>query len=111
MRTRVAGGLILIIAVVMTACAPAPAAPSAPATKSATTSGDAIKIGLTTALSGPIAASGQQQRMAAQLALEQFNAQGGVNGKNIELIAEDNACNPTEGVNAANKLIAERVAV
>jgi branched-chain amino acid transport system substrate-binding protein len=130
MRNSVLRGVIVIVALVMAGCAPAapaaaPTSPrvsapvgttapaasatSAPAPKTGSTSGDSIKIGLTTALSGPVAASGQQQRMAAQLALDQFNAQGGVNGKNVELLVEDNACNPTEGVNAANKLIAERV--
>ncbi len=39
------------------------------------------------------------------MALEEINAAGGVLGRPLELRYADNQCNPTEGVNAARKLI------
>ena len=66
---------------------------------------DTIKIGVTQPLTGAFAASGNYVAQGAKLAEEEVNKAGGVLGKKIELIVEDNKSNPTEAVATAEKLI------
>lgn len=66
---------------------------------------DTIKIGMSQPLTGSVAAAGTYVANGARLAAEQLNARGGVLGKQIELIVEDNKSNPREAVNTAEKLI------
>jgi branched-chain amino acid transport system substrate-binding protein len=66
---------------------------------------DTIKIGVTQPLTGAFAASGNYVTQGAKLAEEEINKAGGVLGKKIELIVEDNKSNPTEAVSTAEKLI------
>ena len=64
-----------------------------------------IKIGVIEPLSGPVAASGNYVRMGAEIARDWINARGGVNGRKIELVIEDNKSDPKEAASAAEKLI------
>src|SRR5256714_15114024 len=64
-----------------------------------------IKIGVTQPLTGAFAASGNYVAQGAKLAEEAINTAGGVLGKKIELIVEDNKSNPTEAAATAEKLI------
>jgi branched-chain amino acid transport system substrate-binding protein len=66
---------------------------------------DTIKIGVTQPLTGPFAASGNYVAQGAKIAEEEINKAGGVLGKKIQLIVEDNKSNPTEAVATAEKLI------
>jgi branched-chain amino acid transport system substrate-binding protein len=66
---------------------------------------DTIKIGVTQPLTGAFAASGNYVAQGAKIAEEEINKAGGVLGKKIELIIEDNKSNPTEAVATAEKLI------
>jgi branched-chain amino acid transport system substrate-binding protein len=66
---------------------------------------DAIKIGLIQPLSGPIAAAGSYITNGAKIAVDRVNAKGGVLGRPLELIIEDNKSDPAETRNAAEKLI------
>jgi len=66
---------------------------------------DTIKIGVTQPLTGAFAASGNYVAQGARLADEEINNAGGVLGKKIELVVEDNKSNPTEAVATAEKLI------
>jgi len=66
---------------------------------------DTVKIGVTQPLTGAFAASGNYVAQGAKLAEEEINKAGGVLGKKIELIVEDNKSNPTEAVATAEKLI------
>lgn len=72
---------------------------------SAASAQDTIKIGVTQPLTGAFAASGNYVTQGAKLAEEEINKAGGVLGKKIELIVEDNKSNPTEAVATAEKLI------
>src|SRR5688572_16487426 len=72
------------------------------------TAGDAqapVKIGVIQPLSGPVAASGSYVRMGAEIARDWINARGGVNGRKIDLVIEDNKSDPKEAASAAEKLI------
>ncbi len=64
-----------------------------------------IKVGLIQPLSGPIAAAGSYITNGAKIAVERINAKGGVLGRPLELIIEDNKSDPAETRNAAEKLI------
>src|SRR5258705_9247407 len=68
---------------------------------------DAIKIGVTQPLTGAFAASGNYVTEGAKLAEAAINAGGGVLGRKIQLVIEDNKSNPTEAVATAEKLIAK----
>src|SRR4030095_2667042 len=66
---------------------------------------DTIKIGVTQPLTGAFAASGNYVMQGAKIAEEEINKAGGVLGKQIQLVIEDNKSNPTEAVATAEKLI------
>lgn len=65
---------------------------------------DAVKIGMHAPQTGFAAADGNSAILGAQLAVEQANASGGVNGRQIELIVYDDQATPKEAVPAATKL-------
>src|SRR3954454_393564 len=64
-----------------------------------------IRIGVNEPLTGPFAASGTYVVNGAKIAADEINAQGGVLGRRIELVIEDNKSNPTEAAAVAEKLI------
>ena len=64
-----------------------------------------IKIGVIQPVSGPVAASGNYVRMGAEIARDWINARGGVNGRKVDLVIEDNKSDPKEAASAAEKLI------
>jgi branched-chain amino acid transport system substrate-binding protein len=66
---------------------------------------DTIKIGWFGPLTGPTATDGTHSRDAALLAVEKFNKEGGLNGKKVELVAEDDQGKPEEALKAVQKLI------
>jgi branched-chain amino acid transport system substrate-binding protein len=66
-----------------------------------------IKIGVNEPLTGPFAASGTYVVNGAKIAADEINAKGGLLGKKVELVIEDNKSNPTEAAAVAEKLITE----
>ena len=66
---------------------------------------ETVKIGVIQPLSGPVAASGNYVRMGAEIARDWINAKGGVLGRKVELLIEDNKSDPKEAATAAEKLI------
>ena len=64
-----------------------------------------IKIGVNEPLTGPFAASGTYVVNGAKIAADEINAKGGILGKKVELVIEDNKSNPTEAAAVAEKLI------
>ena len=66
---------------------------------------DAIKIGVAEALSGGAAQYGISIRNGFQMAADEINAGGGVNGSKIELVIEDEQGKKDEAINAFKKLI------
>jgi len=78
---------------------------SATAESCVDTSGPTIKVGSLNSLSGTMAISEVTVRDAIALAVEEINADGGVLGKQIELIGEDGASEPTVFAEKAEKLI------
>ncbi len=69
------------------------------------TAAETIKIGVILPLSGGSSIAGLEVLSGIELAMENVNAAGGVLGKQIELIKENDESIPTKGVTAAQKLI------
>ena len=64
-----------------------------------------IRIGVPAPLSGSSANAGIDIVNAAKLAAGDINAKGGVMGRQIEIVAEDDACDAQTAVQAAQKMI------
>ena len=69
------------------------------------TDSDTIKIGGIFPLSGPVAVYGIEAKNGIELAIEEINAAGGVNGKMLELVGEDDEGSPEKSVNVYKKLV------
>jgi branched-chain amino acid transport system substrate-binding protein len=72
--------------------------------------GDKIKIGLQAPLTGDYAYEGKGMEKAVKLLVEQTNAAGGINGKQIELIVEDDKGDPKEAALVADRMVSNKVA-
>jgi ABC-type branched-subunit amino acid transport system substrate-binding protein len=66
---------------------------------------DEIVVGTIQDLSGPLAALGTHFRNSLQMRFDEVNAEGGIHGRKIRLVAEDSGYDPKKGVLAAQKLI------
>lgn len=66
-----------------------------------------IKLGAIQPISGQVSAYGTQTRDAINMAIEEINAKGGVLGKKIEMIVEDDEASPDKTKNAFKKLVAK----
>src|SRR5262245_39646759 len=69
-----------------------------------------LKIGSAGPMTGANAAFGEQLRRGAMMAVEDINAAGGVNGKKLELVIGDDACDPKQATAVANKMVSDKVA-
>jgi branched-chain amino acid transport system substrate-binding protein len=81
----------MLVAMLFTACGPAQA--------------KEVKIAILAPLSGPVPTFGVSTKEGALMAIDEWNAKGGVNGMKIVPIVEDSQCTPDPAVNAANKVI------
>lgn len=70
-----------------------------------------IKLGMLTPLTGSSAAIGPYMRDGAQMAVDEINAKGGVNGRKLSLTVEDEACDPKTAAAGAAKLVSDGVNV
>ncbi|AWO85058.1 urea ABC transporter substrate-binding protein [Gordonia terrae] len=94
------------VALVLSACGSSASEESASNAQSCVdTSGDTIKVGSLNSLSGTMAISEVTVRDSIKLAVDQINDNGGVLGKQVQLIGEDGASEPTIFAEKAEKLI------
>lgn len=70
-----------------------------------------IKLGVAGAHSGDLASYGLPSVKAAELVVNDINEKGGVLGRQVELLAEDDVCKPEIATNTATKLVSEGVHV
>src|SRR4051812_38203363 len=68
-------------------------------------SASVIKIGAIGPFTGDAAVYGQPMQNTIKLAVDQLNAAGGINGKQIEMVYEDGKCDGQDGASAAQKLV------
>lgn len=99
MRSSNLGALLAIITMGLTV---APAA-----AQQQGVSRDEVVIGTATDLSGPIAAWGKDYVNGARLRVTELNEQGGVHGRRIKLLVEDNGYDPKKTVLATQKLVTQ----
>ena len=66
---------------------------------------DTIKLGVAGAHSGDLASYGIPSKRAAELVVKEINAKGGILGKKVEILAEDDVCKPEVATNTATKLV------
>lgn len=74
-------------------------------------SAETLKLGVAGPHSGDLASYGIPTTKAAELVVKQINAKGGVNGKQVELVIEDDVCKPEIATNTATKLASEGVKI
>ena len=79
--------------------------PLAAAAQTQGVSKNEIVVGTIQDLSGPLAALGSHFRNSLQMRFDEVNAEGGIHGRKIRLVAEDSGYDPKKGVLAAQKLV------
>lgn len=67
-------------------------------------SGEPVKIGVITSLSGAYSVLGGFVQNTAQLMVNQINEEGGINGRPVELVFGDDQTNPTQAVTEFRRL-------
>jgi branched-chain amino acid transport system substrate-binding protein len=80
-------------------------------TAAAGPTGDPIVIGAIVSATGPGAALGEQERNTLKMEQDLINAKGGVLGRPVKIVIEDDKSDPKEAVTAANKLLTQDKAV
>ncbi len=80
---------------------------SAPAAAETGVAPDTIVFGQVAALDGPAGALGRQMQAGILAAFEEANRSGGVKGRKLVLVSEDDGYEPTRSIEATKKLIAE----
>src|SRR5262245_13876335 len=73
--------------------------------RGATAQGGPLKLGTLTPLTGAGGSYGPSMRKAMEFVAQEVNAAGGVRGRSIQLVSEDDQTNPEAAVRAARKLI------
>ena len=111
-RNFLAAAGVVAAAGVLTACGgssstAASTSTAASAAGSTAASGDTIKVGVMGPLSGNVSVYGQAVVNGATLYLKQVNANGGINGKQIEILTEDEQGDATQAVNCFTKMVDE----
>ena len=106
-RNFLAAAGVVAAAGVLTACggsSSSAAASGAASTAGAAASGDTIKVGVLGPLTGDVSVYGQAVVNGATLRLKQANEEGGINGKQIEIISMDEQGDPTQAVTCFTKM-------
>lgn len=86
---------------------PTAGARKAPTAAGNTASGETIKIGLVASVSGDNKPWGDDSNEGAKLAVAEFNAAGGLDGKMVQLVLGDSASKQDQAKTAAEKLMSD----
>ena len=113
-RNFLAAAGVVAAAGVLTACggsssSTAASGSAAGSAAGSTASGETIKVGVMGPLSGNVSVYGQAVVNGATLYLKQVNADGGINGKQIEILTEDEQGDATQAVNCFTKMVDEGI--
>lgn len=101
----------LTVAVALSLAACGGGSTAGPGSSGKGVSKDTIKIGFVDALTGPSASYGQPALAAASWVFDQVNAAGGINGRKLQIVKEDDQCTAENGVAAARKVEPDVAAV
>ena len=66
---------------------------------------DPVKVGMSGPFSGGLSLLGQSVRDGVEVAFGEINDQGGVNGRKLQFIAEDDGYEPMRTIASARKLV------
>ncbi len=92
----------VMIMVIFTGCASNASGANA---GQASTEANVIKIGAVFPMTGDVATFGESSKNAVSIAVKEVNAKGGILGKKVEVIYEDDQNTPANAANAIQKLI------
>lgn len=105
--------LVATVATALSGCSNSsnetPKTSSAPAEAPKTEVKAPIKIALAGPATGPVVQYGDMQKIGVFAAIDQINQKGGVNGKQLEGVIYDDACDPKQAVAVANKIVNDGV--
>ena len=68
-----------------------------------------ITIAVAGPMTGPVASIGEQMKRGAEAAAAAINDAGGVNGRKIKIVIEDDACDPKQAVAVANRIVGQQI--
>ena len=68
-----------------------------------------IPIAVAGPMTGPVASIGEQMKRGAETAAAAINEAGGVNGRKIKIVIEDDACDPKQAVAIANLIVGQQI--
>lgn len=68
-----------------------------------------IAIAVVGPMTGPLASIGEQQKRGAEAAAAVINAAGGVKGRKIKIVVEDDQCDPKQAVTVANRIVGNQI--
>ena len=68
-----------------------------------------ITIAVAGPMTGPVASIGEQMKRGAENAAAAINDAGGVNGRKIKIVIEDDACDPKQAVAIANRIVGQQI--
>jgi branched-chain amino acid transport system substrate-binding protein len=109
---------VLVLAVILTGCpkppapvTPPPAGPQAQTPAAKMPTGEPIVIGAILSVTGPGAPLGEPEKATAEAVATEINAGGGISGRPVKLVVEDDASEEAKAVMAAKKLIEQDKAV
>jgi branched-chain amino acid transport system substrate-binding protein len=70
---------------------------------------DDIAIAVAGPMTGPVATIGEQMKRGAETAAAAINDAGGVNGRKIKIVIEDDACDPKQAVAVSNLIVGQQI--
>ncbi|MGZ4811070.1 MAG: ABC transporter substrate-binding protein [Thermoanaerobaculia bacterium] len=103
MRNRTSIVLMAVVTLVLFGCQPK----SENNAVSSTSGGNEILIGEYGSLTGPQATFGQSTHNGVMMAIDEVNAKGGINGRKLKVLTEDDQSKQEEAANAVTKLISQ----
>ncbi len=108
-RKILAGVFALVMALSLVSCggeeAPSTQSPDATTAANPSQSSGTIKIAMSTAQTGALAEAGVSQVNAAQMAINEINEAGGINGQQLELVVYDDKGDVTESTLVAQRIV------
>ena len=70
---------------------------------------DDIAIAVAGPMTGPVASIGEQMKRGAEAAAAAINDGGGVSGRKIKIVIQDDACDPKQAVAVANLIVGQQI--
>jgi len=68
-----------------------------------------LTIAVAGPMTGPVASIGEQMKRGAEAAAAAINDAGGINGRKVKIVIEDDACDPKQAVAIANLIVGQQI--